>query len=177
MDAALRLAAEARDADEVPIGAVVVNWRVAASVAGTRLRWDTAIVGAGRNAVVSSRRVTAHAEMEALGAAAAAEGTQYCTDARLYVTLEPCVMCYGAALAYRIAALVYAAPSPKFGALSVCALHAPPTQLTHSLEVHRAPPTQVAAAADLMRSYFTGKRARNAERKAEAAGKEASSHT
>lgn len=162
MEEALRQAAAAGERDEVPIGAVVVSWERAAALRGARAQWAEAVIATGRNTAAGSRRVTGHAELEALQAAAAATRSQYCLDARLYVTVEPCVMCFGAALAHRIAALVYAAPSPKFGAVSVCNLHAHARRLSHHMELARAAPAHVDAAAALMRAYFQAKRAANA---------------
>lgn len=83
MQEALREARRALEADEIPIGAVVVS-----------ARGD--IIGRGHNLTETLRDVTAHAEMQALTAAADAMGGKYLTDCTLYVTVEPCVMCAGA---------------------------------------------------------------------------------
>lgn len=87
---------------EVPVGAVVV--------AGDRL------LGRGHNQVESLQDPTAHAEIIALGAAAGAAGSWRLENAALYVTVEPCVMCAGAALHARIERIVFGAPEPKTGA-------------------------------------------------------------
>lgn len=158
MEAALTAAGEAGRRDEVPIGAVVVDWDVALGVAQVPQRWNEALLAISGNGVVGSRNVTHHAELLALAGATQRSGTMYLPACRLYVTVEPCVMCFGAALAHRLAALVYAAPSPKFGALSVCNLHASGAALNHRMDLCVAPPHQVAAAATLMRTYFQGKR-------------------
>jgi len=102
MDAALALAGEAAAAGEVPVGAVVVK--------------DGRIVGRGFNAPIGRHDPTAHAEIQALRAAAAALGNYRLTDCSLYVTLEPCVMCAGAIMHARITRLVYGAADPKTGA-------------------------------------------------------------
>lgn len=83
MQEALREARKALEADEIPIGAVVVN-----------LRGN--IIGRGHNLTETLRDVTAHAEMQALTAASDAMGGKYLPDCTLYVTVEPCVMCAGA---------------------------------------------------------------------------------
>ena len=103
MRAALAEAAKARQAGEVPVGAVVVL--------------KEAIVGAGFNQPISSHDPTAHAEVIALRAAAQAVGNYRLTGATLYVTVEPCLMCVGAMVHARIALVVYGAPEPKAGAI------------------------------------------------------------
>ncbi|MEK7768196.1 MAG: tRNA adenosine(34) deaminase TadA, partial [Pseudomonadota bacterium] len=102
MRAALDLAQQARDAGEVPVGAVVVK--------------DGAIIGRGYNRPISAADPTAHAEVMALRDAARHLGNYRLTDCVLYVTLEPCAMCVGAIFHARIARLVYGAKDPKTGA-------------------------------------------------------------
>ena len=101
MDAALDEARRARDAGEVPIGAVVTL--------------DGAIVGRGFNQPISSGDPTAHAEIVAIRDAAARVGNYRLTGAVLCVTIEPCLMCVGALVHARIATLVYGAAEPKIG--------------------------------------------------------------
>jgi tRNA(adenine34) deaminase len=103
MRAALAEALKARDAGEVPIGAVVVL--------------NDAIIGAGFNQPISSHDPTAHAEIVALRAASAALGNYRLSGASLYVTVEPCLMCVGAMVHARIGLVVYGAPEPKAGAI------------------------------------------------------------
>jgi tRNA(adenine34) deaminase len=103
MRAALAEALKARQAGEVPVGAVVVL--------------NEAIIGAGFNQPISARDPTAHAEVIALRAAAAAIGNYRLTGAALYVTVEPCLMCVGAMVHARIALVVYGAAEPKAGAI------------------------------------------------------------
>jgi tRNA(adenine34) deaminase len=103
MRAALDQARLALAAGEVPIGAVVVI--------------DERIVARGYNQPISAHDPTAHAEIVALRAAAAAVGNYRLTGARLYVTVEPCLMCVGALVHARVAELIYGAPEPKTGAL------------------------------------------------------------
>lgn len=102
MHAALTLAEDARQAGEVPVGAVIVR--------------DGSIVGQGFNAPISRHDPTAHAEIQALRAAAEALGNYRLTGCTLYVTLEPCAMCAGAIMHARVARVVYGAPDPKTGA-------------------------------------------------------------
>ncbi|WP_370678679.1 tRNA adenosine(34) deaminase TadA [Comamonas sp. GB3 AK4-5] len=99
---ALRLAQQAADAGEVPVGAVVVK--------------DGQIVGEGCNTPIASDDPTAHAEVLALRAAARAVGNYRLDGCTLYVTLEPCTMCSGAMLHARLARVVYGAAEPKTGA-------------------------------------------------------------
>ena len=103
MRAALAEARLAADAGEVPVGAVVVK--------------DDTIIGAGHNRPISSHDPTAHAEIVAMRAAAAATGNYRLTGATLYVTVEPCVMCVGAMVHARIGELVFGTTEPKAGAI------------------------------------------------------------
>jgi tRNA(adenine34) deaminase len=103
MRAALALADAAARAGEVPVGAVVVlNGR---------------IVGRGHNQPIGAHDPTAHAEIVALREAARAVGNYRLTDATLYVTVEPCMMCVGACVHARIGTLVFGANEPKAGAI------------------------------------------------------------
>ena len=102
MREALAMAQQARLADEVPVGAVVVS--------------DGEIVGRGFNAPISRKDPSAHAEIQALRDAAQRLGNYRLTGCALYVTLEPCPMCAGAIMQARIAKLVYGAGDPKSGA-------------------------------------------------------------
>jgi tRNA(adenine34) deaminase len=103
MRAALAEAAKAESAGEVPVGAVVVH--------------DGVVVGAGFNQPILANDPTAHAEVVALRAAAAAAGNYRLTGATLYVTVEPCLMCVGAMVHARIGLVVFGADEPKAGAL------------------------------------------------------------
>jgi tRNA(adenine34) deaminase len=104
MGAALEEARRARDAGEVPIGAVI-------AVADQ-------IVGRGFNQPVSSGDPTAHAEIVAIRDAARRIGNYRLVGATLCVTIEPCLMCVGALVHARVATLVYGAAEPKSGAIS-----------------------------------------------------------
>jgi len=102
MREALRLAAKARERDEVPVGAVVVR-------AGK-------IIGRAYNQVELLKDATAHAEMLALTQAEAAVGDWRLVDCDLYVTKEPCVMCAGALIHVRIRRLVFGCADERSGA-------------------------------------------------------------
>ena len=100
---ALEQAALALAAGEVPIGAIVVS--------------GEEIIGRGSNQPIASVDPTAHAEVVALREAARAIGNYRLTDAVVYVTLEPCLMCVGALVHARVRQVVYGAAEPKTGAL------------------------------------------------------------
>ena len=102
MGEALRQAARAYEAEEVPVGAVVVR--------GGR------IIARAFNQVELLKDATAHAEMLALTQAESAVGDWRLTDCTLYVTKEPCPMCAGAIVHTRLARVVFGAPDPKAGA-------------------------------------------------------------
>ena len=101
MRRALDLAAEAAEAGEVPVGAVVTL--------------GDEVVAEARNAMRGSLDPTAHAEMEAIRAAAIRLGTSRLDDCTLWVTLEPCAMCAAAVSLARIKALRFGAEDPKGG--------------------------------------------------------------
>ncbi len=105
MRAAIEQAREALYMQEVPIGAVVVL--------GDR------IVGRGHNLVETLGDATAHAEMQALTAAAETTGGKYLNECILYVTVEPCPMCAGASAWSQIGRIVYGASDPKRGYTTV----------------------------------------------------------
>lgn len=103
MKRALQLAQKAADADEVPVGAVVVL--------------DGEVVGEGWNQPISGHDPTAHAEIMALRDAARRVGNYRLSGAALYVTIEPCTMCAGAIVHARVSRLVFGATEPKAGAV------------------------------------------------------------
>lgn len=102
MRRALTLAQDAERAGEVPVGAVVVR--------------DGDELGAGYNSPISSTDPSAHAEINALRAAARVAGNYRLAGATLYVSLEPCPMCVGAIIQARIERVVYGAPDLRWGA-------------------------------------------------------------
>jgi tRNA(adenine34) deaminase len=142
MRRALALAAEAARRGEVPVGAVIVR--------------NGEIVATAANATRAGLDPTAHAEMVAIRAAAAALGADRLTDCELWVTLEPCAMCAGAIAHARIARLYYAAPDPKGGAVEHGArVFAQPT-CHHRPEIYAG--IGEAEAAALLRDFFRARR-------------------
>lgn len=101
MRLALQEARQAYDADEVPVGALVV--------------WGGKIIGRGSNQVERLADSTAHAEMIALTSAFNSIGAKYLPDATLYVTVEPCLMCCGAMYWSKLGRIVYGAEDVKNG--------------------------------------------------------------
>ncbi|MCX4302114.1 MAG: nucleoside deaminase [Alistipes sp.] len=120
MRIALNEARKAFEEREVPIGAVIVA--------------NGAVVGRGHNLVETLDDPTAHAEMQALTAAAATLGGKYLPNCTLYVTVEPCIMCAGAIGWSQISRVVWGADDPKRGyrRFSEAALH-PKTSITHGI--------------------------------------------
>ncbi|MCB5363198.1 tRNA adenosine(34) deaminase TadA [Pusillimonas sp. CC-YST705] len=108
---ALLQAERARELDEVPVGAVVVDAQ-------------GLILGVGYNRTITDHDPTAHAEVVAVREAARRVGNYRLPGATLYVTLEPCTMCVGAILHARLARIVYGAADPKTGACD-SVLHIP----------------------------------------------------
>ncbi len=101
MSRALERARAAREAGEVPVGAVLV-------------RGDE-LIATGANCPIASHDPTAHAEIEVLRAAGRSLGSYRLTDTTLYVTLEPCVMCAAAIVHARVRRLVFGAWDPRAG--------------------------------------------------------------
>lgn len=101
MRLALAEAHKAMSANEIPIGCVIVS--------------QGQIIGRGHNLTETLEDVTAHAEIQAITAAAQTVGGKYLPDATLYVTVEPCAMCAGAVGWAQISRIVYGAPDPKRG--------------------------------------------------------------
>jgi tRNA(adenine34) deaminase len=121
MRQALDQAGRAREVGEVPVGAVVVL--------------NGEVVGTGFNEPIRAVDPTAHAEINALRAAARKIGNYRLTGATVYVTIEPCLMCVGAMIHARIGLVVYGAAEPRAGALvSAARAHEMPG-LNHRLEV------------------------------------------
>ena len=142
MRRALALAREAAAAGEVPVGAVVVL--------------DGTIVASGRNHMLAGHDPTAHAEILALRAAAAALGTSRLDRCDLWVTLEPCAMCAGAIALARVRRLYFAAADPKGGAV----VHGP--RLFAQPTCHHAPEVYGGIAEEesgaLLRAFFRERR-------------------
>ncbi|MGB8520188.1 MAG: tRNA adenosine(34) deaminase TadA [Candidatus Tumulicola sp.] len=143
MRRALTLAAQAERVGDVPVGAVLVSG---------------ALIVEACNEKESSADATAHAEMLALRRASRALGTWRLSDATLYVTKEPCIMCAGAMIAARIRRLVYAANDPKGGADGGAFDLLRSRATNHRIEVE-AGVLQSEASAQLQR-FFRARRAR-----------------
>jgi tRNA(adenine34) deaminase len=142
MRRALGLAAEAAAAGEVPVGAVITL--------------GDEIVAETRNAMRGSSDPTAHAEMEAIRAAAAKLGTSRLDECTLWVTLEPCAMCAAAIAVARIKALRFAAEDPKGGGV----VHGP--RIFGQPTCHHSPDVLggigEAEAAEQLRRFFAERR-------------------
>lgn len=137
MREALKEARKALELDEVPVGAVIVC--------------NNRIIGRGHNLTERLNDVTAHAEMQAFTAAANNLGAKYLEDCTLYVTLEPCVMCAGAAFWTQIGRIVYGAFDEKRGytRLKADMLHPGTTVIPGILEIE---------CSELLKNFFKGKR-------------------
>ncbi|MEA3051762.1 MAG: tRNA(adenine34) deaminase [Sphingomonadales bacterium] len=142
MRRALEEARAAADDGEVPVGAVVTR-------AGE-------VIASGRNRMRADNDPTAHAEMVAMRAAAAALGGPRLDGCDLWVTLEPCAMCAGAMALARIDRLYFAAPDPKGGAvLNGPRLFAQPT-CHHAPEVYSG--LGEAEAGGMLKAFFRARR-------------------
>lgn len=139
MRRALDEARAALATDDVPVGAVVVDG-------------NGRLLSTGRNEREARHDPTAHAEVEAIRAAAAASGDWHLTDATLYVTLEPCVMCAGAILAARIPRVVFGAWDEKAGAAGSVYDVLRDRRLNHRVEV--VPGVDADACAALLTDFF-----------------------
>lgn len=137
MKQALNEARKAFDKDEIPVGAIVVC--------------QNRIIARAHNLTETLTDVTAHAEMQAITAAANVLGGKYLTDCTLYVTLEPCIMCAGALHWAQISRIVYAAPDPGrgFSSLSSNILH-PKTKTASGILKDEC--------SELLKSFFKRKR-------------------
>jgi tRNA(adenine34) deaminase len=142
MQAALAQARLAEEAGEVPIGAVIV--------------YDGQIIASGQNRVLRDLDPTAHAEVVALRAAAAALGNYRLNGCTLYVTLEPCAMCAGAMIHARLDRLVFAAADPKAGAAGSVLTVLNHPQLNHKMAVEQG--ILAEESAELLRSFFRERR-------------------
>ncbi len=138
MEQALRLAEQAYEEEEIPVGAVVVR--------------DGMLIGKGYNQNEQLRDPTAHAEIIAITAAANTLGSKWLEDCTLYVTLEPCAMCAGAIVLARIPTLVFGAYDAKAGACGTLRNIVEDHRLNH--KVHVIPGIHDDKSTDLLRSFF-----------------------
>jgi tRNA(adenine34) deaminase len=153
MRAALREAERGATEGEVPVGAVVVSP-------------EGRILSRAHNRPVSTGDPTAHAEILALRRAAAKVGNYRLTGCRLVVTLEPCAMCAGAAVAARVGEIVYGAEDPKGGAVSTLYRIASDPRLSHRAAV--VPGVLSGECAALLSDFFRARR--GGKRRGEPAG-------
>jgi len=142
MQDAIRQAVKAYEADEVPVGAVVVR--------------NGNVIARAWNQVELLNDATAHAEMLALTAAEAAVGDWRLTDCTLYATKEPCPMCSGAIVHCRLARVVYGAPDPKGGAAGGAMNLLQFPTLNHQCEI--TPGIMETDCCSLLRTFFQEKR-------------------
>lgn len=137
MNEALIEAKQALAEDEIPIGAIVVC--------------KGKIIGRGHNLTERLNDVSAHAEMQALTAAANYMGGKYLKECTLYVTLEPCVMCAGASYWFQVSKIVFGAYDVRMGfsRLNQKITH-PKTEIVGGIRENEC--------AELVRNFFKGKR-------------------
>jgi tRNA(adenine34) deaminase len=137
MNEALKEARKALEKDEVPIGAVVVC--------------DRSIIARAHNLTETLNDVTAHAEMQAFTAASGYLGGKYLSECTLYVTLEPCLMCAGAAFWTQIGQVIYGASDEKRGYRSADSM------VLHPKTIVRAG-ILANECSELIKSFFKAKR-------------------
>ena len=147
MEEALRCAHRALQAGEVPVGAVVV-------AAGK-------IVGRGWNRNLTEHDPTAHAEIVALREAGRNIGNHRLSGCDLFVTIEPCPMCAGAAIHARLRRLVYGADDPKAGAVRSILPVINHAKLNHRMEVNSG--VLAGRSADMLQEFFRQRRETNRE--------------
>jgi tRNA(adenine34) deaminase len=149
MQLALEQAHAAAQAGEVPVGAVVVR--------------EGQVIAEGRNSPVTSSDPTAHAEVNAMRAAAKALGNYRLDDCTLYVTLEPCAMCSGALLHARFKRVVFGATEPKTGAVASVVQLLDNPQLNHQTQWQGGVMAQECA--QLLKTFFEQRRAEHHQQK------------
>ena len=142
MQLALEQAQHAWRLGEVPVGAVVVK--------------DGAVIATGFNHPIGLHDPTAHAEINALRAAAQKLGNYRLPGCELYVTLEPCMMCSGAMMHARLARVVYAAPDPKTGVCGSVLNLFEQERLNHHTEVVGGVMAEEASA--MLKAFFAERR-------------------
>jgi tRNA(adenine34) deaminase len=142
MEEALRSAQRALEADEVPVGAVVIH--------------EDRVVGRGWNRNVTDHDPSGHAEIVALREAGQILGNHRLGDCELFATIEPCAMCAGAIIHARIRRLVYGADDPKAGAVrSVLAVINHPG-LNHKMEIRGG--VLASRSSEILQEFFRRRR-------------------
>lgn len=142
MQLALDEASRAAASGEVPVGAVIVL--------------DGRVIARGHNASIALQDPTAHAEVVAMRAAARALGNYRLEGGTLYATIEPCVMCCGAALHARLGRLVYGADDPKAGGVASLYRLLDDARLNHRVAVTAG--VRGAECGELLREFFKSRR-------------------
>jgi tRNA(adenine34) deaminase len=145
MDEAIKVAAEAGNLDEVPIGACLVD------AAGN-------LLAAAGNRTITNIDPTAHAEILVLREAAAKIGNYRLLDTTLYTTIEPCAMCAGAIVNARVKRLVFGAHDKRFGAIETIYKIGQDGLLNHQLEIENG--VLAKKCRNLMQFFFQQKRER-----------------
>ena len=145
MEKALELAREAEQKDEVPVGAIIV--------------YDGEIIGRGFNRVISDSDPTAHAEMVALRDAGKKIGNYRLIDAEVYVTLEPCLMCYSALVHARVKRLIFGAFDEKTGVFSGNKFDSMNNIYNHTIEMVSGVLREESS--ELLKNFFRKKRQKN----------------
>jgi len=141
MSEALKEARKAFEADEVPVGAIIVH--------------DGKIIAKAHNQIKLLKDPTAHAEMIAITQAAAYLGSERLLNTIVYATIEPCAMCAGAMVLARVKRLVYGADDPKAGAFG-SALDINKKKLNHKISVTKGVSEEDCSA--LIKEFFKKKR-------------------
>ena len=144
MRLALGQAAKARDADEVPVGACIINE-------------DGELLASASNRTISDSDPTAHAEIVVLRMAAELIGNYRLNGTTVYTTIEPCAMCAGALVNARVKRLIYGADDERFGALRTHFGIGVTDILNHRIEVESGVLAEECRA--IMQQFFKAKRA------------------
>ena len=142
MERALELAEIARDIGEVPVGSVVVK--------------ENEIIGEGYNSCIRLSDPSAHAEIIALKNAAKFQSNYRLIDCDLYVTIEPCLMCYGAMIHARIKKLFFGADEPKAGVVKSNPISIDKINLNHKIQFSDGMMRERCAC--LMQNFFHARR-------------------
>ena len=145
MRQAIKLAKKGRELNEVPVGAIVT--------------FKGEIVGKGYNQCIQNQDPTAHAEIIAMRAAAKHIGNYRLNECNLYVTLEPCLMCFGACVHARISKLIYGADDLKIGAVKSNLGQINSTKLNHKFEIISGILKEECA--EILSNFFKEKRLKN----------------
>ena len=145
MQEALKLAREAAQKDEVPVGAVIAH--------------HNKIIARAHNQVEMLKDPTAHAEMLAITQATNYLSSKWLQECTIYVTIEPCSMCTGALILARIKKICFGACDPKTGACGSVVDLAQHKQLNHKIEIQKD--IMADECGDLLSQFFQKKRKEN----------------